>query len=62
MDDRRRKDIIRYTLQSYLGKSLNDIIINESHKTAINRLCSMKDERFEQLCFDLINDETAIIH
>lgn len=56
MDERRKKDIIRYTLQSYLGKSLRDLVLNETHKAAISRLNSMREERFEQLCLDLINE------
>ena len=56
MDEKRRKDVIRYTFQSYLGKNLRDMVITEHQKIAINRMNSMKEDRFNQLCLDLINE------
>jgi hypothetical protein len=56
MEARREKDIIRYTLQSYIGKSIKDITLGEHQKIAISRLSGMKNERFDQLCGDLINE------
>ena len=56
MEEKRRKDIIRCTLQSYLGKSIKDLTLGEQQKTAVVRLTGMRNERFDQLCDDLINE------
>lgn len=54
--DEKRKEVIRCTLQSYIGKTLKGVEMDDNQKAAISRLSNMKKERFEQLCLDLTNE------
>lgn len=56
MEEQRNNDLIRYTLQSFIGKTIGDADINNRQQEAIQRLCQLKNDRFYDLCNDIINE------
>ncbi|ELA42318.1 uncharacterized protein VICG_00718 [Vittaforma corneae ATCC 50505] len=50
------KDVVRYTLQSFIGKTRRDFEMDDRQREAIQRLCQLKDEKFEELCEDIANE------
>ncbi|KAM0681517.1 hypothetical protein GINT2_000029 [Glugoides intestinalis] len=56
MEEQSKKDVIMYTLQSFIGKSIDVIEINEHQHEAIQRLMGLQEKYFEKLCNDLVNE------
>lgn len=56
MSEQRNNDVIRYTLQSFIGKAIREIDITNRQQEAIKRLCQLKEDRFEDLCSDIVNE------
>lgn len=50
------KDIVRYTLQSYVGKMFTDTEISSRQKEAIQRLNTLREDKFQEFCHDVINE------
>lgn len=51
-----QKNIVRFTLQSYVGPSINHIEITQRQKDAIQRLIYLPDQNFVELCDDIVNE------
>lgn len=56
MSQQTHKDVVRYTLQSFIGKTGKDFKMDDRQQEAIQRLCKLKDERFDELCEDIANE------
>lgn len=56
MEEQTNKDVIMYTLQSFIGKSIEGIVINEHQHEAIQRLMGLQEKYFEKLCNDIVNE------
>lgn len=50
------RDIIRYTLQSYVGSMFTETKMSGRQKEAIRRLSSLRRDKFQELCHDIINE------
>lgn len=50
------KNVIRCTLQSFLGKSIKSFQIGERQEEAIQRLSQLKEDKFNELCYDIVNE------
>lgn len=54
--NRNQNNLIKYTLESFIGKPITEIEVSERQKEAIQRLLNLKDEKFEELCKDVTNE------
>lgn len=54
--EKKERDLIQYTLQSYVGPHLADMHISQRQKDAIQRLICLSEDKFEDLCADIVNE------
>jgi len=50
------KNVVRCTLQSYIGKNAKTLELGARQREAVERLCQLRDDKFEELCNDTINE------
>lgn len=50
------KNVVRCTLQSYIGTEIKDIEMGARQREAVHRLCQLREEKFEELCCDTVNE------
>lgn len=50
------KNIIKYTLESYIGKPISEIETTERQKEAIDRLFNLREDKFDEICYDVCNE------
>lgn len=51
-----QKNVVRCTLQSYLGKDIKGIVLGARQREAVHRLSQLNDDKFDELCSDTINE------
>lgn len=56
MGDDNSQKIVKYTLESYIGRPISEIETNERQKEAIERLMNLREDKFQELCYDVSNE------